>query len=90
MTSQEFSHLLTPHNPITDFKPAPIKFGVYNLSLSIGLVNGRISAVDLSDYFGKAEWEELSTAEQHDWLDSFAQAWADEVTSLGWMLVNEA
>jgi hypothetical protein len=88
--SQKISHQLTPHNPITDFKSQPIKFGVYNLSLSIGIHSGRISAVDLSGYFTSEEWEELGTTEQHNWLDSFAQTWADEVTTFGWMFVNEA
>jgi hypothetical protein len=87
--SQEISYQITPHNPITDFKYLPIKFGVYNLSLSIGLHAGRMSAIDLSEYFTPEEWEELSTIEQHNWLDSFAQTWADEITVVGWVLVND-
>lgn len=87
--SVEFNHQLTPHNPITDFKSQSIKFGVYNLSLSIGIHSGRISAVDLSEYMTREEWEELGTIEQHNWLDSFAQTWADEVTTVGWLFVND-
>ena len=76
-------------NPITDFKPQPIKFGIYRLSLSIGTDANRGSIVDISEYFGQAEWEKLTVIEQHNWLDAFAQSWADEITTIGWDLVRD-
>ena len=75
-------------NPVTDFKPEPIKFGVYRLSLSINTAADRGSSVDISEYFGQAEWEELSVIEQHNWLDDFAQSWADHITNVSWYLVR--
>jgi hypothetical protein len=75
------------YNPITDFQPLPIKFGVYELHLRIGSIVNQTSKVDISEYFGQAEWEELSTIEQHNWLDGFTLSWRDDLVETGWRLL---
>ena len=46
-----------------------LKFGVYSIEASVQISD----ELDLDEYFTKAEWDGMSTADQENWIRSYIQ-----------------
>ena len=46
-----------------------LKFGTYSIEASVQLSD----ELDLDEYFTKAEWDGMSTADQENWIRSYIQ-----------------